>query len=304
MTRFKTARDARERIEHLAYAFEGTLGVAALNLSTGESIQWNGRAIMPTASVIKVPLLLALLRDAERGKVGLDERLQLDSEFSVGGSGILKVLEGGLRPTIKDVAILMIALSDNTATNMILGVVGGVDAVNSAMDDLGILTCRMHNSIDFDVIGSDVRRLGESSTADLCEIMRLIAKREAFSEGVSVLAEEVLATQQYLDQVPRYVLYNPFAQELGLTSPITVANKTGFFTGTRVDSGIVRFGHGGGFVYAVANDESDDKSFLPEAQGSILNGLVGRSLVECWWPSDAGVPPLSDTMYLSGVAKD
>jgi beta-lactamase class A len=147
-----------------------------------------------------------------------------------------------------------------------------------------------------------VRRLGEANVHDLCELNRLIATRQAFGETVSATAEEVLSTQQYLDQAMRYTLANPYARELGLEAPLSVASKTGFFTGTRVDAGIVRFGVGGGFAYAVANHEASDVSFLPEAEGAVLNGLVGRALVEHWWPADAGPAPVVSTAYEARAA--
>lgn len=289
--------DVLRRVAELAEGFSGQLAVSAVELTTGERVDWNEDVVLPTASVIKVPVLLALLRAVEAGEVDLDARIELRAEERVGGSGVLKIFGGGLQPTVLDLATLMIAVSDNTATNMVLKRIGGTGPVDAAMADLGLSTIRLHNAIDFEVIGEDVRRLGEASVRDLCELNRLIATREAFGEAVSARAEAVLATQQYLDQAMRYTLANPYARELGLVAPLSVASKTGFFTGTRVDAGIVRFGVGGGFAYAVANHESSDTSFLPEAEGAVVNGLVGRALVEHWWPADAGSAPVVPTAY-------
>ena len=213
---------------------------------------------------------------------------------------MLKLFDGGLRPTVRDVATMMIAVSDNTATNMVLDLIGGTEPVNAAMAELGLPTVVLHTSIDYELIGDDVRRLGEASVRDLCELNRLIATRQAFGDRVSALAEEFLSTQQYLDQAMRYASVNPYARELGLEAPLAIASKTGFFPGTRVDAGIVRFGVGGGFVYAVANHESSDTSFLPEAEGAVVNGLVGRTLLEHWWPADARPAPLARTPYETG----
>jgi beta-lactamase class A len=289
--------DVLARISRLADGFSGQLAVSAVDLTTGERIDWQPDLVLPTASVIKVPVLLALLRQADEGRVDLGTRLTLKAAERVGGSGVLKLFDGGLQPTVRDVATLMIAVSDNTATNMIIDLVGGTGQVNAAMAQLGLSTVTLHNAVEFEVIGDDVRRLGEASVRDLCELNRLIATREAFGERVSALAEEILSTQQYLDQAMRYTLANPYARELGLVAPLSVASKTGFFTGTRVDAGIVRFGVGGGFTYAVANHDSSDTSFLPEAEGVVVNGLVGRALVEHWWPSEAGPAPVVPTAY-------
>ncbi len=297
MTSDTVTEDLPTRISVLAGDFSGQLAVSAVDLATGERIDWQPDLILPTASVIKVPILLALLRQVDSGGADLDARVTLRAEERVGGSGVLKVFDGGLRPTVRDVATLMIAVSDNTATNMVLDLIGGTEPVNTAMADLGLRTITLHNTVDFELIGDDVRRLGEASVRDLCELNRLIATRQAFGEQVSATAEEILSTQQYLDQAMRYTLANPYARELGVVAPLSVASKTGFFTGTRVDAGIVRFGVGGGFVYAVANHEASDTSFLPEAEGAVVNGLVGRALVEHWWPSDAGSPPVVPTPY-------
>jgi beta-lactamase class A len=273
-----------------------------VDLSTGERIEWQPDLVLPTASVIKEPILIALLRAVESGAVDLADRVPLQASERIGGSGVLKLFDGGLEPTVRDVATLMIAVSDNTATNMVLDLIGGLEPVNQAMAELGLDSIRLHNAVDFELIGDDVRRLGEANVRDLCQLGLLIATRQAFGETVSATAEEILATQQYLDQAMRYTLANPYARELGLVAPLSVASKTGFFTGTRVDAGIVRFGVGGGFAYAVANHEASDVSFLPEAEGAVLNGLVGRALVEHWWPAGAGPAPVVPTAYEARVA--
>jgi beta-lactamase class A len=289
--------DVLSRIADLAGDFTGQLAVSAVDLTTGERIDWQPDLLLPTASVIKEPILVALLRMVHAGTIDLADRVTLEASARIGGSGVLKLFDGGLQPTVRDVATLMIAVSDNTATNLVLDLVGGVEPVNQAMAELGLDSIRLHNAVDFERIGDDVRRLGEATTRDLCELGRLIATRQAFGETVSATAEDILATQQYLDQAMRYTLANPYARELGLEAPLSVASKTGFFTGTRVDAGIVRFGPGGGFTYAVANHEASDESFLPEAEGVVVNGLVGRALVEHWWPADAGPAPVVPTAY-------
>jgi beta-lactamase class A len=291
-----------ERIADITARCTGRLGLCARNLTTGEEVAFAADEVLPTASVIKLPILVELFRAAEAGEVDLAERVTLRAEDVVGGSGILKVFGAGLRPTLLDTATLMIALSDNTATNLVLDALGGVSGVNSTMQTLGLPTIHLHNRIDFDRIGGDVRRLGESSTRDMCGLVEMIARGEVVNPAVSARLEEVLETQQYLDQAPRYVLAMPFWRELGQTPAIRYAVKTGFFTGTRVDTGIVRFAGGGGFTYAVANHELADETFLAEAEGNVLNGLVGKALVEHWWTD--GTPPTVTSAYDLGCRTD
>jgi beta-lactamase class A len=281
----------------LAARHSGVLGVAARNLTTGAQVLLRADEVFPTASVIKLPILVELMRRAADGRASLDERIELRAADKRGGSGILKAFDAGLRPSLRDVATLMIVLSDNTATNLVLDAVGGVDAVNAAMDELGLPSVRLHHRVDFEVIGDDVRRLGEASPRDMLALVAGIAERSVFGRAVSEAVETVLGAQQYLDQVPRYVQVEPYAADLGLTPALTVANKTGFFPGTRADTGVVRFRDGGAFAYAVFHHGSQDGRFLPESEGSVLAGLVGKALVEHWWPGAADAVPTVPTAY-------
>ncbi|MEF2978522.1 serine hydrolase [Subtercola sp. YIM 133946] len=292
-----------EVISAAAARFSGELSVSASNLLTGEVVEVNAFSVMPTASVIKQPVLVALLRAAEAGSVDLGERMTMTADDRVGGSGILKVFAAGLQPTVEDVATLMIALSDNTATNMIIDLIGGVEVVNQAMSALDLPGIELINRIDFDIIVDDASNLALSNTHDMRVLNELIATENAFSPFVSRETERIMRTQQYLDQGLRYVLVNPYAAELGTTAEIASASKTGFISGVRVDSAIVRFAAGGGFVYSLANRGSIDRSFLPEAEGSVVNGYIGRALTEYWWPGETGTAPVADSALLAAWAE-
>jgi beta-lactamase class A len=290
-----SALDAR--LSSIAERFSGDLSVAARHLTTSEVVTLEADRLMPTASVIKVPILVALLRAVETGAVHLGTRVEMRATDRRGGSGILAALEAGLAPTVRDLATLMVVLSDNTATNMVLDQIGGVGPVNAEMDALGLPGIRLHNRIDFEVIGSDVRRLGEASARDISTLFHLIAMGGAVSREASRAMEEILGSQQYLDQAIRYVQVMPYWRDLGQTPMIITATKTGFFPGTRVDSGIVRFSQGGGFTFCVMNHGSSDETFVAESEGAVINGLVGKALLEHWWPADAGPVPVLESAY-------
>lgn len=294
------ARDRAElerRIAVVADVFSGELSVSATHLATGETVELQAGAAYPVSSVMKLGILLTLLRDVEADRVALDTRVDLLDVDRVPGSGILKLLRSGLRPTVEDLATLMVAVSDNTAANLLLDRVGGIGAVNAAMRSLGLTTFHLLNRLDFDVIGVDIALLGHASTHDLDALCRRIALGSAFSPTVSGAAERLLSTQQHLDQALRYLRVAPYAEELHLVQELVTASKTGFSPGVRADAGIVRFGSAG-FTYAVATRRSSDRLFAPEDESEVALGLVGRFLTEYWWPAEAGPAPLVDTPYL------
>jgi beta-lactamase class A len=134
---------------------EGVYAFSVKHLGKGEAASVNGEEVLPTASVFKVPLVVELYRQVERGEVSLDERYVLRDADKVPGSGILRELSEGLELTLSDLTTLMMIVSDNTATDVILGLVG-VERVNSAMRGLGLektvvsASCR---DIIFDGVG-------------------------------------------------------------------------------------------------------------------------------------------------------
>jgi beta-lactamase class A len=284
-------------IARIARRFRGDLQVAAVELRSGEQLMHRAEEVAATASTIKIPILVEVYRQARAGALSLDERLELSDEMQVGGSGVLKELAGGLKPTIADLATLMGVISDNTATNMLIDRVGGVDAINATMHGLGMETIVLRNRVDFEAIGGDIRLLGEASALDLARLVEFLLRGDVVDAASSAAMVAIMRRQQYLDQVPRYLDVNPYALELGIAPPLEVASKTGFYTGTRVDMGALFLARGVTVAYCVSSTGSGDSSFAPENEGSVVNGLVGRELVRHWWPQGAGQPPLLRTAY-------
>ena len=136
----------KEKIEEVAEGLEGTLGVAVKHLGTGEEVLINGDELFWMASTFKVPVIVTLYREMDGGKVSLDEKLVMTEYARVPGSGIIQQLTPGLEMTVRDYRTLMMIISDNTATDMMVELVGK-ENVNKTMLQLGlkktnISTCR------------------------------------------------------------------------------------------------------------------------------------------------------------------
>ena len=114
----------KDKIIEITHGLEGTIGIAVKHLQTGEEVLVEGDTLFPTASVFKLPLLVELYRQVEEGYISLDQRLVMTEEAKVPGSGILRELSPGLEMKVRDYITLMMMLSDNTATDMLLDLVG------------------------------------------------------------------------------------------------------------------------------------------------------------------------------------
>ena len=133
----------RARLAELARSTDGVVGIGVIDLKSGERFGVNDTLVFPQGSAIKIPLLIELFRQAESGTLSLDERVPVRAADQVGGSGVSQWFgDGQSMLSLRDLAVLMIVLSDNTATNMLIGKVG-MSAVNSTMATLGVRAIRL-----------------------------------------------------------------------------------------------------------------------------------------------------------------
>ena len=129
-------------IERLADATGGIVGVSATQLATGRHLGYREHELFPTASVIKLPLLVTLYEEAIARRIDLSERVAYRDDTKVAGSGVLQYLDDGLQPTLRDLSVLMMSVSDNTATDLLFDRVGK-ERIEASMDRLGLSSIRV-----------------------------------------------------------------------------------------------------------------------------------------------------------------
>ena len=272
--------DRRQQLERqldrLIQGFSGTLSIHVKNLSTGEVIERNADAVMPTASCIKVFILLELMRRVDAGELALQQTIPVRAEQQVGGSGVLKDLTAGIALPLRDVAMLMIVLSDNTATNMLIDLLGRT-AINDMIRGLGLRQTTLIRRIDFTSIGNEVGRLAVSTAREFTAALEQVAQGTFVSRAACDTIIDIMARQQYLDLLPRYLPYNPYARELNMPSELRLANKTGFFPGVRCDTAML-FLPRATLVAAAFTNGSLDLGFGAENEGAVLLGRVGQAI--------------------------
>ena len=206
-------------------AVPAEVGFWVRRLDTSEEWAADADRLFPAASTIKVPILVQLFRRVEAGEVRLDDRLELTDERKAVGSGVLKELDAGLRPTIKDLATLMIVVSDNTATNLCIDAAGGLDAVNAAVRDLGLAQTRLRRY----VVGRAADSAdGENATTarELGTLLELIWRGRAARPESCRQMLAILAKQQLRQRLPR--LYPEAIQHHGKTGSIGHAEQDWF----------------------------------------------------------------------------
>lgn len=238
----RATADLNALIQAVADRLEGRLGAAMTFLPTGESVFVNADETFPTASVIKVAIVAELFTQADEGRLSLEESVTVSDEDMVPGSGVLALLRPGLILPLADLALLAVAVSDNTASNLCLRAVGGPAAVNARMHDKwGMTNTMVHRPIYFQLDPSDPPHTATGTPRDLLRLLIRLAEGHLASErDVCENVLRLLAQTQDSSMLPRYLPVSPHASALGQPAPpFVVRHKTGGVTGVRNDAGLI-----------------------------------------------------------------
>lgn len=165
-------QNLQTRLHPLVEDFPGVAGVAVRDVTGDGGFSLNGDEIFPTASTIKIHVLLQLLARAERGEVDLDERIAIDLTNTVQGSGVLWHLRGPVTLSLRDIATLMIIVSDNTATNICIER-AGIDGTNGLLRSLGLEKTVLRRKM-LDAIAAVADRENISTPDELVQTLALL----------------------------------------------------------------------------------------------------------------------------------
>ena len=232
-------------------------GIAVHHIESGEETLIDGDTVFPTASLFKVPVMIEIFKQAHAGRFDLDDRLELKTRYKTLTTGVLLHLQDGLQPTVRDLVMLMIIVSDNTATTMLMELVGP-ENVTATMHDLGLTSIEVNMTVHemflhalgipdrTDITLEELRERASkvqmdyssrafsrdkdnavSSATDMTRLMTMIFKGEIVDRTACNEMLTILSHQQYDTRVPRYLPW------------YTVYHKTGTMRGVRNDSGII-----------------------------------------------------------------
>jgi beta-lactamase class A len=224
-------RDALRRkltaeIEKIAVSHNGVMGVAIKDLTTGEEILINDQLTFPTGSSIKIPVLIELHKQAAEGKYKLTDQRWVERKDQVGGSGVIVNFgDHTSQLSLSDVAMLMIVLSDNTATNMLIDQVGMVN-VNRTLDELGLKQIRLRRKM----IDQAASARGDENTAtprEAAALMEKLYRGQVVNRQISDNALKFLKLSKN-SPIPRL-----------LPASVEIANKPGGIEGVACDWAIV-----------------------------------------------------------------
>lgn len=305
-------RRLEAEVRRLAKVAGGEVGFAAVHLETGRAVYLNGGERFPMASSYKVPIAVQLLSRVDRGQVRLDSMIVLRPGDLHPGSGTLTELfdDPGVSLSLRNLLELMLLISDNSATDLVLRAAGGAEAVTGRMRELGVAEIRVdrptvHLIADWlgirDLEGDDVspQRFGELAAAVPEGERRAAAAafdvdpRDTSTPAEMALLLEKIWRHDGLSSTSAELLLDVMRRSTtgagrikGMLPPgVAVSHKTGTIGGTANDVGIVQLPDGAGHVALVVFVKQSDR---PVEQRERAIALIARAAYDYFLFNPAG----------------
>lgn len=269
----------QQQIAEAAHFFPGTVVAYARNIDTGIDCGLNPDTRVRTASTIKLPIMTAVFTAVAEGRAKWTTKLKLRDEDKVAGSGVLSEFSHGMKFPVIDLVHLMIVVSDNTATNLLLDKFTA-EYVNQQMDRLGLTATRSLRKVRGDSqnlktasgwsragLFEENKRfgLGVSTPREMVTLLEKIERGQVVSAAASKQMIEILKRQQYKHGIGRHMEFE-------------VASKSGGLDALRSDVGIV-YSKSGRIVIAITVDDMPKVDYSPDNAGNLLISRMSQILV-------------------------
>ncbi|MEQ9408695.1 MAG: serine hydrolase [Fuerstiella sp.] len=282
----QTPTELHDILTPLIAAHEGEVAVQVRHLETGASFKHQADKVMPTASLIKLPVMIEAYRQISAGMLSPDQLIQLTEEDKVPGSGILtRHFGAGSQLTLQDAIRLMMAYSDNTATNLVIDQIG-LPATSETMSRMGFPETKLHARVyrgSESIFPERSRQYGLGSTraADIVMLLQQLHHQQLATPEYCEAMLEHLKSCESRSKLPRY-----------LPKKVVVAHKTGSVSRSRCDAGII-YSANGPIAVCVLTSENADRRWADDNAADVLIGRIARAVYDHFNPAadeDSTVP--------------
>ena len=267
----------RRVLDSIANAHQGVVGYTVLDLETGARLHRRGDETFPTASLIKVPILVTVFDLVAKGQISLDDPLTVLKIDQVPGSGVVQYLHNGTVLTVNDAAWLMTTISDNTATNLLLDRII-IRRVWAKMDSLGLRQTRVHSksflrSSSVAMDSSVKYGLGVTTPNEMARLFELLALGKAVNPVLDSTMLNILRHNNDDTLLQRFAGGARAAHKTGATDAVRTECSL-FYLRNRV-------------VACVMTKENKDQRWVLDTEPQLTIANMGREIIAAF----GGVPP-------------
>jgi beta-lactamase class A len=277
-SQFKTDQKLEKQLKVLIDSFRGTAGIYVRNLKTGKEVAINADTIFPTASIIKVPILIGIFNKIDSGDFTYHQPLIYRDSAAHGGSGLMQFFKDSTQTDLRIAVTLMISHSDNTAARWCEKLAGGGVTINSWLANHGFIFTRLNSRTPGREKESKEFGWGQTTPREMANLMVMIREGKAVSAAASERMYQDLThvfwDEYALSQIP------PFVQ---------AASKQGMVNDSRSEAVLVNAPHGD-YVFYIATKNNADQRWKPDNEAWQLARNIS-SLLWNYFEPDYGWKP-------------
>ena len=264
----------RRSLDSLAGAHRGVVGYTVVDVDGGARLSRRGDETFPTASLIKVPVLVTVFDLVAQGRLSLDDRLTVLKIDKVPGSGQLQHLHDGAVITVRDAAWLMTTISDNTATNLLLDRII-IRRVWEKMEALGLENTKVHSktflrSSSVAMDSSVKYGLGVTTPNEMATLFELLARGRAVNPAADSAMLDMLEHNEDNQMLQRFA------------GGVRAAHKTGATDAVRTECSL--FHLSSRVVACVLTKENEDRRWVIDTEPQVTMARMGEAIVKAWGP--------------------
>ncbi|MGC2163104.1 MAG: serine hydrolase [Silvibacterium sp.] len=288
----QNSAELQQKIMEIAAEHHGKVALFAENLKTGQTVGIKPDQVVQTASIIKLTILYEAMEQVREGKVHLDDPIVLKKSNQVPGSGILLFFDTPLTITLKDALTMMVVMSDNTATNLVIDHLG-LPNINARILKLGLKNTYLYKKVFQPAEGpmpadQKIYGLGKTTPREMADVMRKIATCDLAEPGLTSTSQDgalcsvmfhMLTNQFYRDGIPRYI-DNLDSRETGSA----IANKTGSLDAVRNDVAAIS-SKDGLLILSIFTYDNQDQGWTSDNEGEVTTAKLAKAIVNAWSPT-------------------
>lgn len=276
---YRKDKKLTEKLEKLLSQFKGTAGVYVLNLKNGKEAAVNADTLFPTASIIKVPILVGIFKKIVSGELNYHQELTYDDEMARGGSGIMQYFKDSTKIDLSVPITLMISHSDNVAAVWCEKMAGGGKTINAWLEQHGYVHTRLNSRTKGREKNYDQYGWGQTTPREMAHLLLSIREQKILTPAACERMYRDLANVYWddyaLSQIPPYV---------------QTASKQGMVNASRSELVMVEAPHGP-YVFYIATKNNKDQRWSPDNEAWQLARDVSKLLWNYFEPGSGWKPP-------------
>ena len=270
----------QKKITEILKGFHGDVGVCIKNLRTSKTVTINADSLFPTASMIKVSILIGIMDKIEKGELQYHQEMIYKDSLLYGGVDILGSFKDGEKIELSKLLMLMLTMSDNTASLWLQSLAGGGLRINELLDSLGLHDMRVNSRTAGRENNRNLYGWGQTTPKEMATLLEKIYKREIINQKVSERMLRLLGRdywdEQGISQIPPFVF---------------VACKNGAVDQSRSETMLVMAPHGP-YVFSIITKNQQDTSWNLNNEGWVLSRKLSGTLWNYFEPKSGWQPSL------------